>query len=100
MCGLLKGMTYFENLAPELAKSKILVYAGLENQQRIGENVVSWYGVQQGLGKVTQASVLMLKTLIRTTFFLNSIKVNHKHLRYIFNNALKKSRTLKKCPGY
>ncbi len=43
MSDLFKGMAYFENLAPELVKSKSLVYAGMENQQRSNENVVSWY---------------------------------------------------------
>ncbi len=45
MSDLFKGMSYFENLAPQLVKSKTLVYAGLENQQRSNENVVSWYGL-------------------------------------------------------
>jgi predicted AAA+ superfamily ATPase len=43
MGDLFKGMSYFENLAPQLVKSKSLVYAGLENQQRSSDNVVSWY---------------------------------------------------------
>ena len=46
MSDLFKGMTYFENLAPQLVKSKSLVYAGMENQQRSNENVVSWYGLE------------------------------------------------------
>jgi hypothetical protein len=45
MSDLFKGMSYFENLAPQLVKSKTLVYSGLENQQRSNENVVSWYGL-------------------------------------------------------
>jgi uncharacterized protein len=45
MSDLFKGMTYFENLAPESVKSKTLVFAGLENQQRTGENVVSWFNL-------------------------------------------------------
>jgi uncharacterized protein len=45
MSDLFKGMSYFENLAPKLVKSKTLVYAGLENQQRTSENVVSWYNL-------------------------------------------------------
>ena len=45
MSDLFKGMAYFENLAPQLVKSKSLVYAGMENQQRSNENVVSWYGL-------------------------------------------------------
>ena len=45
MSDLFKGMAYFENLAPQLVKSKTLVYAGMENQQRSNENVVSWYGL-------------------------------------------------------
>ena len=43
MSDLFKGMFYFENLAPQLVKSKSMVYAGMENQQRRGENVVLWY---------------------------------------------------------
>ena len=46
MSDLFKGMAYFENLAPQLVKSKTLVYAGMENQQRSSENVVSWYGLE------------------------------------------------------
>ena len=46
MSDLFKGMTYFENLAPQLVKTKTLVYAGMENQQRSNENVVSWYGLE------------------------------------------------------
>jgi|APHig6443717817_1056837.scaffolds.fasta_scaffold12126_2 uncharacterized protein len=45
MSDLFKGMSYFENLAPQLVKSKSLVYAGLENQQRTNQNVVSWYNL-------------------------------------------------------
>ena len=45
MSTLFKGMAYFENLAPQLVKSKTLVYAGKKNQQRSNENVVSWYGL-------------------------------------------------------
>jgi hypothetical protein len=45
MSDLFKGMSYFENLAPQLVKSKSLVYAGVENQQRSGKNVVSWYSL-------------------------------------------------------
>jgi len=45
MSDLFKGMHYFENLAPKLVKSKSLVYAGMENQQRSNENVVSWYSL-------------------------------------------------------
>ncbi len=45
MSDLFKGMAYFENLAPQLVKSKTLVYAGMENQQRSSENVVSWYAL-------------------------------------------------------
>lgn len=45
MGDLFKGMSYFENLAPHLVKSKSLVYAGLENQQRTNQNVVSWYNL-------------------------------------------------------
>ena len=45
MSDLFKGMAYFENLAPQLVKSKTLVYAGMENQQRSNENVVSWYNL-------------------------------------------------------
>ena len=45
MSDLFKGMAYFENLAPQLVKSKSLVYAGMENQQRSNENVVSWYNL-------------------------------------------------------
>lgn len=45
MSDLFQGMAYFENLAPQLVKSKTLVYAGMENQQRSGGNVVSWYGL-------------------------------------------------------
>ena len=45
MSDLFKGVAYFENLAPQLVKSKTLVYAGMENQQRSNENVVSWYGM-------------------------------------------------------
>lgn len=45
MGDLFKGMSYFENLAPQLVKSKSLVYAGLENQQRTNQNVVSWYNL-------------------------------------------------------
>lgn len=45
MSDLFKGMSYFENLAPELVKSKTLVFAGLENQQRTSENVVSWFNL-------------------------------------------------------
>jgi len=43
MSDLFKGMSYFENLLPHLVKSKSLVYAGMENQQRSTENVISWY---------------------------------------------------------
>lgn len=45
MSDLFKGMAYFENLAPQLVKSKTLVYAGMENQQRSSEKVVSWYAI-------------------------------------------------------
>ena len=45
MSDLFKGMSYFENLAPQSVKSKTLVYACMKNQQRSNENVVSWYGL-------------------------------------------------------
>jgi predicted AAA+ superfamily ATPase len=45
MSDLFKGMAYFQNLDPEMVKSKNLVYTGLENQQRSDENVVSWYNL-------------------------------------------------------
>jgi predicted AAA+ superfamily ATPase len=45
MSDLFKGMSYFENLVPPMVKSKSLVYAGLENQQRSSENVISWYSL-------------------------------------------------------
>jgi predicted AAA+ superfamily ATPase len=45
MSDLFKGMSYFENLAPQLVKSKSLVYAGMENQQRSGIQVLSWYSL-------------------------------------------------------
>jgi hypothetical protein len=32
-------------MAPQFVKSKSLVYAGLENQQRKNQNVVSWYNL-------------------------------------------------------
>ena len=45
MSDLFKGMAYFQNLDPEMVKSKSLVYTGLENQQRSDENVISWYNL-------------------------------------------------------
>ncbi len=45
MNDLFKGISYFENLAPQLIKSKSLVYAGIETQQRSSEAVVSWYTI-------------------------------------------------------
>jgi len=45
MSDLFKGMAYFQNLDPEMVKSKNLVYTGLENQQRSDENVISWYNL-------------------------------------------------------
>jgi len=45
MSDLFKGMSYFENLLPQIVKSKSLIYAGLENQKRTNENVVSWYNL-------------------------------------------------------
>jgi predicted AAA+ superfamily ATPase len=46
MSDLFKGMSYFEKLAPQLVKSKSLVYAGMENQLRSNENVVSWHSLE------------------------------------------------------
>jgi len=45
MSDLFKRMSYFKNLAPQLVKFKTLVYAGLENQERTAEKVVSWYNL-------------------------------------------------------
>jgi uncharacterized protein len=45
MSDLFKGMAYFGNLVPHLVKSKSLIYAGLGNQQRSTENVISWYSL-------------------------------------------------------
>jgi predicted AAA+ superfamily ATPase len=45
MSDLFKGLSYFENLLPQIVKSKSLIYAGLENQKRTNEDVVSWYNL-------------------------------------------------------
>jgi predicted AAA+ superfamily ATPase len=39
---LFKEINYFENLAKDEIKSKSLVYAGNDNQQRTNANVLSW----------------------------------------------------------
>jgi predicted AAA+ superfamily ATPase len=43
MSELFKGLDYFGNLVPHLVKSRSLIYAGQENQQRTNANVISWY---------------------------------------------------------
>lgn len=42
MPDLFKGLTYFANLAKNEEYKKILVYGGMENQQRTIANVISW----------------------------------------------------------
>jgi hypothetical protein len=47
MPDMFKGLTYFENLAPELVKSKSLVHCGLYNQKRSVASVDSWIGISE-----------------------------------------------------
>lgn len=45
MPSLFNGIIYFSDLAKDLVKSKTLIYAGLENQNRTIAKVSSWYNI-------------------------------------------------------
>ncbi len=45
MPDLFKGLEYFSNLAGNLVKSKTLIYAGLENQNRTHAKVQTWFEI-------------------------------------------------------
>jgi uncharacterized protein len=43
---MFKGLTYFENLLPDLIQTKTLVHTGLFNQSRTAANVQSWIHIE------------------------------------------------------
>jgi predicted AAA+ superfamily ATPase len=48
---LFKGLEYFSRIANEDVKSKTLIYAGLENQNRTFAKVTSWYNINDNASK-------------------------------------------------